>query len=75
MDGSQVESMLAVGKLEELAAYCETDIFVTYLLFLRLSLVIGGLGLESYASSLTYLRQHSGSHWKATSFAGLARCS
>lgn len=58
IDGSQVESMVAAGKLEELAAYCETDVFVTYLLFLRFSLVSGGLSLEGYRSSLEHLRQH-----------------
>jgi predicted PolB exonuclease-like 3'-5' exonuclease len=58
IDGSQVELMVAAGRMEELAAYCDTDIFVTYLLFLRFSLVTGGTNLESYASSLESLRQH-----------------
>jgi predicted PolB exonuclease-like 3'-5' exonuclease len=58
IDGSQVESVVAAGRLEEVAAYCETDIFVTYLLFLRFSLVTGGLGLDGYGSSLEHLRQH-----------------
>ena len=31
---------------------------VTYLLFLRLSLVVGKINLDSYGSSLEYLRQH-----------------
>jgi 3'-5' exonuclease len=58
MEGSQVEPMAAAGQFEELAAYCETDIFVTYLLFLRLSLVTGGIDLDCYASSLDHLRQY-----------------
>jgi predicted PolB exonuclease-like 3'-5' exonuclease len=58
IDGSQVELMVAAGRLEELAAYCDTDIFVTYLLFLRFSLVTGGTNLETYASSLEHLRRH-----------------
>ena len=58
IDGSQVEGLVAAGKLEELASYCETDIFVTYLLFLRLSLVIGGITLDCYRSSIEHLRQH-----------------
>jgi 3'-5' exonuclease len=58
IDGSQVESMFTAGRLEELAAYCDTDIFVTYLLFLRFSLVTGGIILEHYSSSLEHLRQH-----------------
>ena len=58
IDGSKVESIVAAGKLDELAAYCDTDIFVTYLLFLRFSLVSGAVNLESYGGSLVHLRQH-----------------
>jgi predicted PolB exonuclease-like 3'-5' exonuclease len=58
IDGSQVESIVAAGRLEELAAYCDTDIFVTYFLFLRFSLVTGALSLECYYCSLANLRQH-----------------
>ena len=58
IDGSQVESMVLAGRLEELAAYCDTDIFVTYILFLRFSLVTGGISLNGYANSLENLRLH-----------------
>jgi predicted PolB exonuclease-like 3'-5' exonuclease len=58
LEGSQVESMVATGRLEELAGYCDTDIFVTYLLFLRFSLVTGGINLDYYVSSLEHLHQH-----------------
>jgi hypothetical protein len=58
IDGSSVEPMVAAGRLEELAAYCDTDLFVTYLLFLRFSLVTGGLASDGYARSLEHLRQH-----------------
>jgi predicted PolB exonuclease-like 3'-5' exonuclease len=57
-DGSQVASMVAAGRMEELAAYCDTDIFVTYLLFLRFLLVTGGLDLDCYDGSLEHVRQH-----------------
>jgi hypothetical protein len=50
--------MVAAGRFEELAAYCDTDVFLTYLLFLRFSLVTGGIDLDCYASSLEHLRQH-----------------
>ena len=60
IDGSQVESMVMGGKLEDLAAYCDTDIFVTYLLFLRFSLVTGGIDVDCYKSSLEHLRGHIG---------------
>jgi 3'-5' exonuclease len=58
IDGSQVEPMVAAGRLEELAAYCDTDIFVTYLLYLRFSLVTGGVDNDCYASSLEHLQRH-----------------
>ncbi len=58
LEGSQVELMVAAGQLEEVAAYCETDIFSTYLLFLRFSLVTGGINLDYYVSSLEHLHQH-----------------
>jgi hypothetical protein len=58
IDGSQVEVMVAAGRLEEIAAYCDTDIFVTYLLYLRFMLVTGGLSLDGYAASLKNLHQH-----------------
>ncbi len=58
IDGSRVEPMVTAGRLAELAAYCDSDIFVTYLLFLRFSLMTGGIDLDHYASSLEHLRQH-----------------
>ena len=58
IDGSQVESMVAAGRLEEVAAYCDTDVFVTYILFLQLTLVTGGINLDGYANSLIELRRH-----------------
>jgi predicted PolB exonuclease-like 3'-5' exonuclease len=58
IDGSQVESMVVSGRLEEIAAYCDTDIFVTYLFFLRFLLISGALNPEGYVSSLEQLRQH-----------------
>jgi len=58
IDGSQVEPMVAAGRLEELAAYCDSDVFATYLLFLRFSLVTGEVNPSCYTSSLENLRQH-----------------
>jgi hypothetical protein len=40
------------------AENCDTDIFVTYILFLRFSLVTGGVNPNCYADSLEKLRQH-----------------
>ena len=58
IDGSQVESIVAARKLEELAAYCDKDVVITYLIFLRFSLVTGALGLEGFGGSLVNLWQH-----------------
>jgi predicted PolB exonuclease-like 3'-5' exonuclease len=58
VDGSQVEAMVAAGRIEEVAAYCDTDIFVTYLVFLRFVLVTGSIGADGYSASLENLHQH-----------------
>jgi 3'-5' exonuclease len=60
IQGMHVESMVVAGRLEEVAAYCDADIFVTYIIFLRFSLVTGWISLDSYASSLENLRRHIG---------------
>lgn len=56
IDGSKVEAMVALGQFEELAAYCETDVFITFLLFLRLSLVTGATDSAAYSLSLELAR-------------------
>jgi len=56
MDGSQVERLVEEGRLDEVASYCESDVTVTYLLFLRLSLIIGDLSLDAYGRSLSAVR-------------------
>jgi predicted PolB exonuclease-like 3'-5' exonuclease len=58
IDGSQVEPMVAAGRLEEVAAYCDTDILVTYISFLRFSLVTGGINSNCYVRSLEELLKH-----------------
>jgi predicted PolB exonuclease-like 3'-5' exonuclease len=56
MDGAQVEPLVADGKIEEVAAYCESDVIATYLMFLRLSLVTGELSSETHQGSLDALK-------------------
>ena len=58
IDGARVETIVAAGKFEELAAYCDCDVFVTCVIFLRFSLVTGALGVEDYGNSLVNLRKH-----------------
>lgn len=55
IDGSQVEAMIALGKIEEVANYCETDVIATYLIFLRLGLVTGDLQPSHYQGSIEEL--------------------
>jgi 3'-5' exonuclease len=56
MDGSQVEPMVHAGRIAEVAAYCETDIVATYLVFLRYALIVGELSSKAYELSLVSLR-------------------
>jgi predicted PolB exonuclease-like 3'-5' exonuclease len=58
LEGSQVEAMVAAGRIDDVAAYCDTDIFVTYLIFLRFLLVSGGITVNYYAGSLENLHKH-----------------
>jgi 3'-5' exonuclease len=55
MDGSQVEPMVQAGRIADVAAYCETDIVATFLVFLRYALIVGELSPESYELSLVSL--------------------
>jgi 3'-5' exonuclease len=57
MDGGQVEPLLAAGRLSEIAAYCETDVIATFLVFLRYALVVGDLSAEAYTLSRAGLCQ------------------
>ena len=58
MDGSQVEPMVQAGRVAEVAAYCETDVIATYLVFLRYALTIGELSSEAYELSLVSLGEY-----------------
>lgn len=56
VDGSQVEAMVNANRLEDVADYCESDVVITYLLYLRFALISGELGGEAYYKSLQHLR-------------------
>jgi predicted PolB exonuclease-like 3'-5' exonuclease len=56
IDGSQVETLTRAGNVAAVAAYCETDVLATYLLYLRFSLAVGELSEGSYFASLQNLR-------------------
>jgi 3'-5' exonuclease len=57
VDVASVEPMIARGRIEEVAAYCETDVMATYLLFLRFSLVIGETDNHNYNLSIASFHQ------------------
>jgi predicted PolB exonuclease-like 3'-5' exonuclease len=68
MDGSQVASAYAAGKLAEIRAYCETDELNTYLVYLRFLLMRGQLHAAQHdlevARVREFLKATSATHWK-----------
>jgi len=56
IDGSKVEGLFRGGQIADVAAYCETDVLVTYLVFLRFSFMIGELTNEAYQQSLVNMK-------------------
>ncbi|MDB5605104.1 MAG: 3-5 exonuclease [Bradyrhizobium sp.] len=48
--------MVNANRLEDVADYCESDVVITYLLYLRFALISGELGGEAYYKSLQHLR-------------------
>ena len=56
--GEDVEALVAAGKLEEVRAYCETDVCTTLLVFLRWAHFTGELGEGAYARALAGLRNY-----------------
>ena len=69
MDGSQVWQAWTEGRLDEIRAYCETDVANTYLMYCRFELLRGRLSAERYAQELGLLREtisaSPGDHWRA----------
>jgi predicted PolB exonuclease-like 3'-5' exonuclease len=68
MSGGQVFDYWKDGRLAEIRAYCETDVFNTYLVWLRFQLVRGHLGAAAYASELAraraWLEERAEPHWR-----------
>ena len=55
--GSDVESYFREGKIQEIAAYCESDVVNTYRLWLRHELFRGRLDQSKYEASELHLRE------------------
>ena len=68
MDGSQVWSSYQQDGLEEIRAYCETDVANTYLMYCRFQLMRGIFSQQAYDDEVALLRstldQQAGTHWR-----------
>ena len=56
VDGSQVESYVAGGRLKEVADYCLTDVLATFCVFLRYEMVRGDLKPAHFDASMESLK-------------------
>lgn len=69
MDGSEVAAAVAAGRLADVRNYCETDVFNTYLLYLRFRLMRGELDAGGYATEVSVARERIAAsdapHWNA----------
>ena len=68
MDGSQVWQSFADGGIDEIRAYCETDVANTYLMFCRFQLMRGHWIAERYEQEVQLLRhtlsRDGSEHWQ-----------
>ena len=68
MDGSQVWQAWQEGRLDEIRAYCETDVANTYLMYCRFELLRGRFSPQRYAEELRLVRgsleASQGQHWR-----------
>jgi predicted PolB exonuclease-like 3'-5' exonuclease len=56
MDGGEVEKYFRNGRIQEIAAYCESDVVNTYNVWLRYELFRGKLSRETYEASESNLQ-------------------
>lgn len=68
MDGSQVAGAYRDGKIDEIRAYCETDVLNTYLVYLRFLLIRGQLEVAEHAAEVervrSFLQDSKAGHWQ-----------
>jgi predicted PolB exonuclease-like 3'-5' exonuclease len=68
MDGSKVWQAYQAGELEQIRAYCETDVMNTWLVYCRFQRLRGTLSASAYEQEIELVRQtlnqHTGIHWK-----------
>lgn len=67
MDGSQVWQAYGEGRINEIRAYCETDVANTYLMYCRFQLMRGHWSAEQYHREVGVIRRSlaelPGQHW------------
>lgn len=68
VDGSQVWPLYQQGRLDEIRAYCETDVVNTYLVYCRFQLMRGEMTQQAYEAELALvsdtLKAIDASHWR-----------
>jgi predicted PolB exonuclease-like 3'-5' exonuclease len=76
MSGDQVFDYWRAGRIAEIRSYCETDVFNTYLIWLRFELIRGQLTSAEYDSEIAraraWLGERSESHWRQYAAAWVA---
>jgi predicted PolB exonuclease-like 3'-5' exonuclease len=67
MDGSQVWTSFQAGGIDQIRAYCETDVMNTWLLYCRFQLIRGSFSQAHYNSEIALAREMLGArceaHW------------
>ncbi len=68
VDGSQVWPLYQQGRLQEIRAYCETDVVNTYLVYCRFQLMRGEITQQAYEAELALVRDSLAAidapHWR-----------
>ena len=57
MDGSQVWPAYQAGQLDQIRAYCETDVVNTYLMYCRYQLFRGAFNADEYALEIDFIKK------------------
>ena len=53
ISGSQVAGLVDEGRIEDVRHYCETDVLTTYLVYLRLMVHRGTIGIDGYNAAIS----------------------
>lgn len=68
MDGSKVWEAYQAGQLDQIRAYCETDVVNTYLVYCKFQLMRGGFMSDDYNEEVAFVKaalaKEEGAHWR-----------